>query len=425
MTKTQVNPNDIKPSETENSVIQTISGKAVWSNSPIPPVVQTTGTSVTNVMSQNAVTSKINAIQASILDVTYTDSVAPANAHRIGYFQDGGSVERAVNETVTRMVDNGNKTYTYTNEAGTSTVINAAGPTVVQFPGSSTTSVMSQKAFTDSLDLMFNQIETITYTSTSGTHKIGSLHEGNGETVDIKESVSPLVDNGDGTYTYTDESGISTTFSTGGSSSIPTLEQVLNSGDKGTDLQKIMMGDEATGYTSTFDYSGLAVTSDGNNFTNVGPTLVQVDNGSGDNASLTALGLSGTDTAKEATNLWLGNVSQESGRVEGAIQHSLNIVDEFENSARRSGATVNLKFNVSVLGDAAIPPGSIIGSVDEQFASDTEIFIYARSEPGDTSNSRVIRFSEGILYLVNGQQAGESFGICFDTIYMTNYWATA
>ncbi len=44
-------------------------------------------------------------------------------------------------------------------------------------------------------------------------HKIGEFHDYTQSPKDVNETITPLVDNGDGTYTYTDQTGVSTTFS--------------------------------------------------------------------------------------------------------------------------------------------------------------------------------------------------------------------
>ena len=116
----------------------------------------------------------------------------------IGTHDDGNGNVVNIQESVTTFVDNGNGTYTYTNEAGTSTILAA--------PASS---------FTDNGD------GTLTH------------NDGNGNTfvIDIcaiqaancPETVTTFVDNGDGTYTYTSEDGTITTTATPGAETVTTL----------------------------------------------------------------------------------------------------------------------------------------------------------------------------------------------------------
>ena len=82
-------------------------------------------------------------------------------------------------ETITTLVDNGNGTFTYTSENGTVTTFDAKIASVV-----------------DNLD------GTYTITDDFGTSV----------TIDTNNTVTTLVDNGDGSFTYTSEDGTVTTF---------------------------------------------------------------------------------------------------------------------------------------------------------------------------------------------------------------------
>ena len=84
-----------------------------------------------------------------------------------------------ISETVTTLVDNGDGTFTYTNESGAATTFDSKIATVV-----------------DNLDGSY------TITDDFGT----------AVTIDTTNTVTTLVDNGDGSFTYTSEDGTITTF---------------------------------------------------------------------------------------------------------------------------------------------------------------------------------------------------------------------
>ena len=97
------------------------------------------------------------------------------------YTNENGDVVQ-IQETITTMVDNGDNTYTYTNEDGDTFVLDA-GETITT--------------------MIDNGDGTFTYTNEAGTTF----------TFGAPETVTELVDNGDGSFTYTNEDGISNTYS--------------------------------------------------------------------------------------------------------------------------------------------------------------------------------------------------------------------
>ncbi|WP_299363531.1 hypothetical protein [Winogradskyella sp.] len=148
--------------------------------------------------------------------LTNTTTAAPLSAHKEGmtvyntatagdvtpgyYYNDGtqwvrvGSSNGA--ETVTALVDNGDGTFTYTSENGTSTTFDANDAQTVT-------------TFVD------NGNGTYTYTSEDGTATTTATPGA--------ETVTALVDNGDGTFTYTSENGTSTTFDANGAQTVTTF----------------------------------------------------------------------------------------------------------------------------------------------------------------------------------------------------------
>ncbi|MFD2037539.1 hypothetical protein ACFSKL_22285, partial [Belliella marina] len=89
-----------------------------------------------------------------------------------------------INETVTTLVDNGDGTYTHTSEDGTVTVVDVPASVVNQFED-----IINSGPVTINGD---------TFTS---------IEEYIENIVALNETVTTLVDNGDGTYTHTSEDG--------------------------------------------------------------------------------------------------------------------------------------------------------------------------------------------------------------------------
>ncbi len=141
-----------------------------------------------------------------------------------------------VTETTTTLVDNGDGTFTYTNEDGIAVTIDSKGTLVDNGDGTFT--------FTDAAGTVVTWSETltsleqdnvtgnITYTDENGvatTAEILSTDVGNlltvGSdggtyldlaTIPVTETTTTLVDNGDGTFTYTNEDGIAVTIDSKG-----------------------------------------------------------------------------------------------------------------------------------------------------------------------------------------------------------------
>ena len=141
------------------------------------------------------------------------------------YTYDGTTWVSQSNETVTTLVDNGNGTYTYTSEDGTTTTLTSAPETVttaVFDPATGILTYTNEAGTLNTMDIsaMVANAETLTSISQDvPTGKITYTDENGAATVvDVaamitaNETTTTLVDNNDGSYTYSSEDGTTTTF---------------------------------------------------------------------------------------------------------------------------------------------------------------------------------------------------------------------
>ena len=152
-------------------------------------------------------------------ELTYTDEDGTATVIDIGTIIDGS-------ETLTSLVDNGDGTMTYTDEDGTVNTINtsvavANGSIDITGDGIVDNDVTLQDII-NSIDIIVDAEETVTtlvydglleeltYTDEDGTATVIDI----GTIIDESETLTSLVDNGDGTMTYTDEDGTANTINT-------------------------------------------------------------------------------------------------------------------------------------------------------------------------------------------------------------------
>src|SRR5690554_489347 len=110
------------------------------------------------------------------------------------------------NESVTTLVDNGDGTYTYTSEDGTETIVDVPASVINQFE-----EIVNGGPVT---------IEGEEYTT---------IEEYIQHIVETNESVTTLIDNADGTYTYTSEDGTVTTVDVP-ASVVNQFEEIVNGG---------------------------------------------------------------------------------------------------------------------------------------------------------------------------------------------------
>ena len=144
--------------------------------------VQPTGNTIGTYTSENGTNSVIRETTTNITGLQPSGKL-------IGVYSNEAASTQNIRETITTMVDNLDGTYTYTNETGATTTIDGGG---------GNTSVITNTVQTGNL--------------------IANHDNGDGLVVPINETVTTLVDNGDGTFTYTSEDGTTTT--TDGPSSV-------------------------------------------------------------------------------------------------------------------------------------------------------------------------------------------------------------
>ncbi|MCM5661358.1 beta strand repeat-containing protein [Galbibacter mesophilus] len=133
------------------------------------------------------------------------------------------------NETVTTLVNNTDGTYTYNSEDGTVTVINVPADVINNFE-----EIAQDADVINEITKIVNdngQGGNVSYDGTDFTYVDGN---GDEQTIDMSqlvkdnETVTTLIDNNDGTYTYTSEDGTPTTIS------LPNVEEGGNVSYDGT-----------------------------------------------------------------------------------------------------------------------------------------------------------------------------------------------
>src|SRR5690606_33737863 len=117
------------------------------------------------------------------------------------------------NETVTTLVNNGDGTYTYTNEAGATVTIDVPADVINNFEEIvNNTEVLNQLVENLTNTTVGGNVyydgDTFTYIDENGTSQTINFEE----LVQANATVPTLVNNGDGTYTYTNEAGATVTI---------------------------------------------------------------------------------------------------------------------------------------------------------------------------------------------------------------------
>ena len=159
---------------------------------------------------------------------TLTNTVT---GNKIGTYTNESGTVVDINETITTLTKSGT-TYTYTSENGTVTTFDLApldvNLTPITYTPTSTGNTSNLNSLVvdplgdiyiidsqgDAKKLNVAQVVT-TLTNTVTGNKIGTYTNENGVAVDINETVTSLVDNGDGTITYTNENGTATIVTLG------------------------------------------------------------------------------------------------------------------------------------------------------------------------------------------------------------------
>jgi hypothetical protein len=134
-------------------------------------------TTLTNVVSGNKIGTYTNELGV-VVDIfeTITTLTATITGHKIGTYTNESGTAVDIKETITTLVDNGDSTFTYTNENGV--------PTIIQLK---------------------DKCEVVPYV----------------------QNITSLVANGDGTYTFTNEEGVKTTFASS-AGSVETVTHIIN-----------------------------------------------------------------------------------------------------------------------------------------------------------------------------------------------------
>ena len=137
-------------------------------------------------------------LDASSLE-TLTSVAQLVTGNTIATYTDEDGVVWDIDETITALVDNGDQTFTYTNEAGVATTLDATA---------------------------LETLTTVTNTITGNT--IATYTDEDGVSFDIDETITSLADNGDGTFTFTHEDGLATTIDAASLETLTTVTQLVS-----------------------------------------------------------------------------------------------------------------------------------------------------------------------------------------------------
>ncbi|WP_298326789.1 hypothetical protein [uncultured Dokdonia sp.] len=162
-------------------------------------------------LSSDTVQEAIEEINAAVGTVALVD-----NGNGTYDFTDASGTTTTITDTsISTLVDNGNGTYTYTDETGATQIIDTNASAN---PYDNTTSGLAATNVQDAIDEITGALSAVNVTlvdNGDGTYTFTDVF-GN-ETTIADTSVSTLVDNADGTYTYTDETGATQVIDTNAS----------------------------------------------------------------------------------------------------------------------------------------------------------------------------------------------------------------
>ncbi|SMG07624.1 hypothetical protein SAMN05660862_0298, partial [Sphingobacterium psychroaquaticum] len=182
-----------------------------------------------------------------------------------------------LNETVTTLVNNGDGTYTYTSEDGTQTTIDVPADVIQNFE-----EIIKNGDVQNILNEYITNVEgNVSFDGSNFTYVDGSdtVVIDLNDLVKLNETVTTLVNNGDGTYTYTSEDGTQTTIDVP-ADVIQNFEEIVNNPAVTNILNEFITNVEGN------------VSFDGSKFTYVdGSNVVDVDISTivKDNETLTTL----------------------------------------------------------------------------------------------------------------------------------------
>ncbi|MBC8644298.1 hypothetical protein H9W95_10215 [Flavobacterium lindanitolerans] len=150
------------------------------------------------------------------------------------------------NETVTTLVDNNNGTYTYTSEDGTVTTIDVPADVIQNFQD-----IMNDNSVSTIIKNIIDANETLTVLGYDSATKKLTYKDENGNTTMLdlgqlvagNETLTTLVDNNNGTYTYTSENGTVTTIDIP-ADVIQNFQDIMNNSSVSTIIKNIIDANE-------------------------------------------------------------------------------------------------------------------------------------------------------------------------------------
>ncbi|WP_422019406.1 hypothetical protein [Robiginitalea biformata] len=178
-----------------------------------------------------------------------------------------------ISETITNLSDNNDGTFTYVNENGVSQTVSKAD---VTDNGDGTYTFTNN----DGSDVTINT-NGIAISNTVAGNRIATVTDAGGSSTDIDETVTTLVDNANGSFTYTSEDGTATTFTetddqTAAEVSYDNSTSGLTAGDTQAAIDEL-----AAGSTDDQNLTGASLT---------GNTLqIDIEDGSSASVDLSAL----------------------------------------------------------------------------------------------------------------------------------------
>ncbi|PIF30501.1 hypothetical protein CLU81_0931 [Flavobacterium sp. 9] len=205
----------VKANETLTTLVNNGAGSYTYTNEAGTAVnidvVGDVTTNFTTIANDPAVT---NIIQ-NIVNKTEGNVTFDAATNQFSYVDASGNTQLVdistivkANETLTTLVNNGAGSYTYTNEAGTAVNIDVVGDVTTNF-----TTIANDPAVTNIIQNIVNKTEgNVTFDATTNQFSYVDA-SGNTQLVDIStivkanETLTTLVNNGAGSYTYTNEAG--------------------------------------------------------------------------------------------------------------------------------------------------------------------------------------------------------------------------
>lgn len=186
-------PAEIAPAPKPGQILAFVNGQVTWIDPSISPLTLNPDGSLTYVNESGTVT--------TIPAATLTNTV---DGHVIGTYTNSAGVAVDIKESVISVVVNADGSATITNEDGVAVTIPCCAPTVSNTVAGHTIGTLTY-AGGAAVDIK-ETITTITGAQAGG-HTIGTYTNEAGVAVDIKESVISIVNNPDGTTTITDEIG--------------------------------------------------------------------------------------------------------------------------------------------------------------------------------------------------------------------------